>query len=209
MGEALARRRWVVDAESERFRAASRDVREQRVVGVHDRPRGRVEVENGSAPALGDVLELPVAVELVAEEVAEADGLGPHPPRDVGESTLVDLEEAEVRALLLQERRGHPGDEVRSGTVVREGHLARQDLGDHRGGRRLAVGCRDERRPEGEAARELPDRAGVDGGEDLSRNRRPAALSGDSGEPSGSAGEGDFEAQAHGGQSTGGLRSPE
>jgi hypothetical protein len=53
---------------------------------------------HGLAPALGDLLELAVAVELVAEEVAEADRARPDPRGDVREARLVDLEQPELGA---------------------------------------------------------------------------------------------------------------
>ena len=48
------------------------------------------------APALGDQLELAVAVELVAEQVAEHDRARADAPRDLGQRGLVDLEQAEL-----------------------------------------------------------------------------------------------------------------
>ena len=45
-----------------------------RVVTVQDECGPIVECGDGGSPALGDVLELPVAIELVAEEVPQADG---------------------------------------------------------------------------------------------------------------------------------------
>ena len=69
MGEALAGDGRVVDPEPERLGTPARDVGQEWVVGVHDRPRRGIEVGDSRAPALGDVLELAVAVELIAEEV--------------------------------------------------------------------------------------------------------------------------------------------
>ena len=179
MGEALARHRGVVDPEPERLGAAARDVGQERVVGVHDRPRRGIEVGDSRAPALGDVLELAVAVELVAEKVPETDGLRPDAAGDVRKRALVDLEEPEVGPVGGEERRRHSRDEIRSRAVVRELHAVSDDLRDHRGGRRLPVRRRDEGRSQREAAGELADGAGVHRGEDLSGNRRTAASAGE------------------------------
>ena len=71
-----------------------------RVVAVQDEHRLGRELVDGDAPALGDQLELAVAVELVAEEVAEANGTRAHAPEHLRERRLVHLEEARAR---------HPG----------------------------------------------------------------------------------------------------
>ena len=52
---------------------------------------------DGLPPPLCEELELAVAVELVAKEVAEAERARPDPPRDLRERGLVDLEEPELR----------------------------------------------------------------------------------------------------------------
>ena len=103
MGEALAGDGGVVDPEPERLGTAARDVGQEWVVGVHDRPRRGIEVGDSRAPALGDVLELAVAVELVAEKVPETDGLRPDAAGDVGKRALVDLEEPEVGPVARRE----------------------------------------------------------------------------------------------------------
>src|SRR5205085_2688292 len=68
-----------------------------RIVAVHRQRSGGRKLEHGGAPALGDVLELAVAVELIAEQVAQANGLRPQTSRDLRQGRLVDLEEAELR----------------------------------------------------------------------------------------------------------------
>ena len=73
------------------------DVAEQRVVGVRYE-RGLRQARQRRSPPLGDVLELAVAVELVAEEVAEEDGPRPDAAGRLGQRRLVDLEEAELGA---------------------------------------------------------------------------------------------------------------
>ena len=78
-----------------------------------------------AAPALGDELELAVAVELVAEEVAEADGPRLHARGDLGQGGLVDLEEPELGAPGLEQRGGDARDEVRAGRRCARGESAR------------------------------------------------------------------------------------
>src|SRR6185295_8483016 len=134
-----------------------------------------IEVDDGTAPAFGDVLELAVTVELVAEEVPEADSLGPDASGDVGERALVDLEEAEIGSVRGEKRGGHARDQVRPGAVVGELDPLPDDLGDHRRRGRLPVRRRDDRRAQGEAGGQFADGARIDGGEDLPRNSGSAA----------------------------------
>ena len=61
---------WVVQPEGQRARPVAPEVADLRVVAVDDELRGR-QRRHGRAPAGGNELELAVAVELVAEEVAE------------------------------------------------------------------------------------------------------------------------------------------
>ncbi len=77
-------------------------------------------------PALGDRLELAVAVELVAEQVAEQDRARAKLRSDGVEPQLVDLEQAElagdarVRPRRREQRRGDPARHVRARVVVHE-----------------------------------------------------------------------------------------
>jgi len=146
-----------------------------------------------SAPARRDDLELAVAVELVAEEIAEEQRLRPNAARHLGERALVDLEETELGPARSEERGGDSGDEVRPGVVVCDTHPRTQDLGDHRGRRRLPVGRRDEHRPLCQASCEQVDRAGIELPEQLSGQRRAAAAAGEAGELAGHAKGGRFE----------------
>ena len=166
-------------------------------------------VGDGGTPALRDVLELAVAVELVAEKVPETDGLRPDAAGDVRKRALVDLEEPEVGAVGGEKGRRHSRDEIGSRAVVRELHAVSDDLRDHRGGRRLPVGRRDDGRSEREAAGELADGAGVHRGEDLPGNRRAAASAGEPRKSSCRPRERDFDSEPHGSQSTGALLSLE
>src|SRR5262249_13062982 len=64
----------VVEPEgADRARAREHDLAEQRVVGIRDE-RGLRQARKRRAPALRDVLELDVAVELVPAQIAEQDG---------------------------------------------------------------------------------------------------------------------------------------
>src|SRR4029078_4849444 len=101
-----------VDPEPERLGAPARDVGEKRVVGVHDRPGGGIQRGEGGAPAFGDVLELAVAVELVAEKVSETDGLRSDAAGDVRKRALVDLEEPEGGTVRHAQCRGDGGEEL-------------------------------------------------------------------------------------------------
>ena len=67
------RKARVVDAVAQCPLTRLGKVRHERVVGVHDEPRGGGERRDRGTPTLRDVLELAVAVELVAKEIAERD----------------------------------------------------------------------------------------------------------------------------------------
>ena len=63
---------------------------------------------NGVPPAGGDELELAVAVELVAEEVAEEERPRPDAAGDLRQRRLVDLEQPELGAVGGEEGGGDP-----------------------------------------------------------------------------------------------------
>ncbi len=174
---------------------AAGELAEQRVVGVHDEQRRPGGSATDRTPARGDVLELAVAVELVAEEVAERDHARPHAARDLGQRRLVDLEEAELGVRGGEEGGGDPGEEVRAGAVP--GEPAAEDLGDHRRRRRLAVRRGDEHRPAVETRREPVDRTRVDRREELSGQGRAAAAARQARERADRARGGDFEVEQH------------
>ena len=104
MGEAFACDARIVEAEAEGGLPSPRDVRDERVVAVRHDPGVVGERLDALAPALGDQLELAVAVQLVAEEVAEQHRLRPDAPRDVRKRALVHLEEAQLGFGMRQER---------------------------------------------------------------------------------------------------------
>ena len=93
------------------------EVGDRRIVGVEDEARAPGPRRDRLGPILGQRLHLAVAVELVAEEVAEHHQRRVELGRDLGEPGLVDLEQALVPALLEQRRGDAPGH-VRSGPVV-------------------------------------------------------------------------------------------
>ena len=91
------RQRVVLDAVVEGLPVAP-EVGDERVVGVQDEAgRGR-QAGDDRRPAVGDDLELAVAVELVAEQVAEQHRARLELGRDRSEPELVDLEQAHVAA---------------------------------------------------------------------------------------------------------------
>ena len=154
--------------------------RDQRVVGVEHEPPPRWRDDRG--PAVGDRLQLAVAVELVAEQVGEQhrarlDLLG-----DLAEPELVDLEQAEVAGELTAalargagERRRDPARHVRPGAVVDEARArALEDRRDHRRRRGLAVGGGDHDAAAVQLRRQLPDGVGLDLGQHLARQARAA-----------------------------------
>ncbi len=202
VGESLPGDGGIVQAEAEDVGAALRDVGDQWIVGVGHRPRRRVELGHRAAPPLGDELELAVAVELVAKEVSEADGLRPHAAADVGKRPLVDFEEPQLGIGVGEEGGGHPGHEVCAGAVVGEADPAPQGAGhDGRGGR-LAVRAGDERGAQGQSPGQGRERARIDRGEQLPRQRRSPAAPGEPRDASRCARGRDFKREAHRGKST-------
>ena len=90
--------RRVVDAEDECAGALVCQRAHLRIVAVDDERSASLAWPARPAPTLRDVLELAVAIELVAKEVAETDRLRPDARENFREGRLVDLEEAEVGA---------------------------------------------------------------------------------------------------------------
>ena len=86
----------IVDAERDRAGAAVREIADLWVVPVDDQNGVGRERRRCRAPALGDVLELAVAVELVTEEVAEQDRPRPDAADDLRQGALVDLEQPQL-----------------------------------------------------------------------------------------------------------------
>src|SRR6266516_7518399 len=83
------RGREIVDAEDQRTRSLSRELSDLRIVSV-DRQRSIAgQRPHRRAPPLRNVLQLAVAIELVTEEIAEADGLRFDTQEDFGHCGLV------------------------------------------------------------------------------------------------------------------------
>ena len=127
--------------------ASPAEVGDERIVGIEHEARAAGLGGHELRPAVGQQLELAVAVELVPEQVGEQVEAGVHRLRDPRQPGLVDLEEAELaaRAVGVEKSRRHAPAHVRAGAVVH--HAAARPLergGEHRRGRRLAVRRRDE-----------------------------------------------------------------
>ena len=128
-------------------------------------------------PAIGDRVELAVAVELVAEQVGQQQRARLQLVDDLAEPELVDLEQAGVAvARAVHERGGHAAGHVRAGAVVDQPRAgALEDAGHHRRGRRLAVGGRDHGAAALQAGAQARDGVGLQAHEQLARQRRAAA----------------------------------
>ena len=165
----------IVKAEGDPARVRLTDRGELRIVRVVDETGLCRQLGHRFAPASGHQLELAVPVELVAEEVPEADRSRLQAAHEFRQRALVHLEQAEVGAPGREQRGGDAGDEVRAGRVVREPVQRTQDLGRHRGRRRLPVRRRDDCGSQRESRGQPVDRIPVELGEELARDRRTAS----------------------------------
>ena len=127
-------------------------------------------------PLVGEGLDLAVAVELVAEEVAEHDQRrGRARAATCGSQASSTSKRPSLAALLEQRRRDAPGH-VRAGPVVdRVAAVGGEDRGDHPRGRRLAVGRADDRHAAVEAGAEAGDRVRGEAQQDPAGQGRAAA----------------------------------
>ena len=110
IGRVLERRAalgGIVDAERGRIGVRPGEIRDQRVVGVDQKERLGRQRGDHPPPALGDDLQLPVAIELIAEEVAEADHARLERCREVGQRSLVHLEQPQLGVTGRDERGRH------------------------------------------------------------------------------------------------------
>ena len=207
VGEGLQRDGVVLDAEVQDPVAPGAEVCDERVVGVEDEARAGQLVEH-AGPPLGDRLELPVAVELIAEEVGEQQRARAQLRRDAIEPELVDLEQADVpvdpaAAGGVEQRAGHPAGHVRPLHVVHHAPVrAREDRGHDRGGRRLAVRRRDRRAAVRQPGGERRDRVRLQAQQHLA-GQRGAAAAGAPRQRAGGAGGGELRADHGTGQRTG------
>ena len=176
------------------------EVADLRVVPVDDEHGLRRQRRRRRAPALGDVLELAVAVELVAEEVAEQHRARPDAADDLRQRALVHLEQPQLGVAL---RRGAWRRRRRRGSRP-ERFQARR-----RPGSRISAAiavvvvlpfvAETTAAPSRQPRRERVDRARIELPEQLARQRRAAAGAREAGELRGRArGERfDGEAGAH------------
>jgi hypothetical protein len=112
MLERGASQRTIVHTEDERAGPHPRKRAELGIVAVDDERSLCRKPAHGLTPACCDVLELSVTVELVAEEIAQADGLWPDPRDDLGQRALVDLEETELGIARVEQRGRDARDEI-------------------------------------------------------------------------------------------------
>ena len=174
------RLRVVVDAEVDDVLDLTAQVGDQRVVCVQREARLRRVMGDGVGPALGQQLELAVAVELVAEQVREHDearlgrvGHGRQP-------RLVDLEQPELAVLTpgVQQRGRDAPVHVGARAVVHDGNARLgEDRREHRSRGGLPVGGGDQDRAALQLARQLLDGIRLQPQQDASRCRG-AALAG-------------------------------
>ena len=136
----------------------------ERVVGAQHEVREPVALGCEIRPAIGDRLELSVAVELVAEEVAEDQHARLELAGDWHEPSLIHLEQAELARPppRFEQSRGHPPAHVGARAVSHHGATVALDRrGEHRSGRRLPVRRRDQHRAPLEPLPEVSDRVTV------------------------------------------------
>ena len=151
VGEARESDARVVDPVRERSVVPGQP-RHERVVGVSDEPPragGR-----DPPPAGRDGLELAVAVELIAEQVPEAEHPRCQRRRHRLERGLVDLEDAQIGAAAREQCRRDAGGEVRAGGVPAQPPLGLEHRRQHLRGRGLAVRRRDHNGSAGDPARQ-------------------------------------------------------
>ena len=202
--------RVVLDPEVGRVGHAAAEVGHERVVGVEDEHAAAGAGGGDGGPAVGDRLELAVAVELVAEQVAEQQRARVELLDDGAQPELVDLEEPELARQLAAAAAGgagqrgrHAARHVRPGAVVDQPRApALEDRGEHRGGRRLAVRGRHDDAAALQARREQADRVRLEAGEQLAGQRCPAAAAGAAGERADRLRRGELGGQERHGAST-------
>ena len=183
----------VVDPEQDDAVAALRERGDERVVGVrHQRRLGR-KLRDRVAPSLGDVLELAVPVELVPEQVSEADGTRARAAHHLRKGELVDLEQSELRTVRREERRRDARGEVGARVVPREPVRRPEDRARDGGRRGLAIRGGDEHDALREPAREELESSGIELPDELPGQRRPAPATGRARKPADEPGRGRFE----------------
>ena len=92
----------IFEPEAEHSRAPARDLGELGIVLVHDQRARWRQLGDHLAPVLGKDLELAVAVELIAEEVVQAENFGPQRAGDRRQRRLVHLEQSQLGTARVQ-----------------------------------------------------------------------------------------------------------
>ncbi len=139
----------VLHAEVGHLRAVAPEVGDQRVVGVEHEARPPVQPLDQLRPAVGEQLELAIAVELVAEQVGEQQQPRVELLGHARQPGLVDLEQPQLPAPApgVEQGGGHSPRHVGPGAVVDDGAPGALEAGrQHRGRGRLAVRGRDQQR---------------------------------------------------------------
>ncbi len=93
------------------------EVGDQGVVGVEDEAHRALALGDDARPLVGELLELAVSIELIAEEVPEQQQGGGELVDHLRQPCLVDLEQA-LGAALLEQRCGDSPGHVRAGPIV-------------------------------------------------------------------------------------------
>ena len=133
---------------------------DQRIVGVHDAASSRPAARRRRPPALGDQLQLAVAVELVAEEVSEHTARGRRRPATSGKAPSSTSNSPSSASRAESSVEATPEARFAPEAVPGEPEAPPENRGGHRGRRRLAVRRRDDGRPEWQPRRERVDRPG-------------------------------------------------
>ena len=176
--ELRERERVVLYAEIRDSLAFSSQVGDERVVRAQHELRPSSALCRELRPAVGQRLELAVAVELIAKEVAEDE----HPRIELAghrhEPRLVDLEDAELARLpaRVEQRGGDAPVHIRPGSVAHHRDArALHGRADHGRGGRLPVRGGHQHRPGAEPGAEARDCIGLDAQQEAAGGGRPAA----------------------------------
>src|SRR5207247_1176432 len=135
--------------------------RDDRIVRVQHDGDARIELRDRVADAARELIDLEVAVELVAEQVRDQYDARADPPEHARQRRLIDFEHPDVTAklpapiVLGEQRAGDASLQVRAGAVVYRTPASRaHDVGQHPRGRRLPVRAGDEHDSVRELARD-------------------------------------------------------
>ena len=132
----------IFDPEEDRFVGVGAKARNQWVVGVEDYPRGEIRSDD-LTPSFDDLVELAIAIKLVAEEVGQQNRARGELPDERREPEFINLKKSEVAALVV-ERRSYAASHIRASAVVNQRcTIGAHDFSDDRARRCLAVRRRD------------------------------------------------------------------